>query len=171
MRRASLSQERVCISMYDTSQDGTLDESQLERYLADLVPSLPQLASIESDFKAFYTCSAVRKFFFNLERPTKKFQPSRALLDKSRAPRVAITDVLLSPILTEFFQMQQSELSQEDLSKNWFSLYTSLKVYAQYVELDTDRNGMLNVDELSKFARSRYSRIFIERVFQEYITY
>lgn len=39
------------------------------------------------------------------------------------------------------------------------------------MELDEDRNGMLNKFELEKFAKSRYSREFIHRVFEECQTF
>ena len=42
---------------------------------------------------------------------------------------------------------------------------------AQYVELDENRNGMLDVKEMYAFAKGRYTEAFIDRVFQECQTF
>jgi hypothetical protein len=134
-----------------------LNEQEVEKYLSDLIPGFPQLQTLEPEFRAFYLCGAVRKFFF--------------FLDQQRKGRIAITAILISPILSEFFELQQPDLAPNLLLSNWFSLYSALKIYNQYVDLDVDRNGMLSVGELSKFAKSRYSEVFIQRVYQECQTY
>ena len=157
LRRASLVQERVCISVYDEDGDGFLSEEDLTKYLGDLASAFPQLEKLESGFMPFYMCHCVRKFFF--------------ALDTARKNRVAIKDVLLSPILSEFFELQQPQVPIHLLATNWFSLPTAMKVYGQYVELDVDRNGMLRPQELYRFAGSRYSKAFLRRVYQEYQTF
>ncbi|CAM9597022.1 unnamed protein product [Ectocarpus sp. 6 AP-2014] len=40
----------------------------------------------------------------------------------------------------------------QDLSKNWFSAESTLRVYGEYLELDEDQNGMLSKQELVNFA-------------------
>ena len=40
----------------------------------------------------------------------------------------------------------------------------------QYIELDTDKNGTLSQSEMSKFAKKRYTKEFLDRIFQEYPT-
>jgi Ca2+-binding EF-hand superfamily protein len=152
-----LVQERLCITVYDSDGDGYLTEQEMEKYLTDLIPGFPQLQTLEKDFTSFYLCGAVRKFFF--------------FLDPQRKGRISITSILISPILSEFFELQQVDLAPNLLLSNWFSMYSALKVYNQYVDLDTDRNGMLSLAELSRFAKSRYSDVFIKRVFQECQTY
>eukprot|EP00158_Paraphelidium_tribonemae_P002678 Partr_v1_DN25579_c0_g1_i1_m20541 putative Protein phosphatase 2, regulatory subunit B len=157
LRRASLLQERVCISLYDTRCDGYLTEKEFETYVRDLLPNFPQLDSLETDFTSFYLCGVVRKFFF--------------FLDPLRKGRIALRDVIPSTILSEFFELQQPELAPNLLLSNWFSLYSALKIYAQFIDLDLDKNGMLSADELAKFAKGRYTRSFTDRVFQEYQTF
>jgi hypothetical protein len=44
-----------------------------------------------------------------------------------------IKDIILSPILSEFFELQQQELDPGLLLSNWFSMYSSLKVYGEYL--------------------------------------
>jgi serine/threonine-protein phosphatase 2A regulatory subunit B'' len=134
LRRASLFQERTCLAQYDSDADGFLSENELERYINDLIPSFPQLEGIEEGFKPFYVCGAARKFFF--------------FLDIQRKGKISIKDILLSPILSEFFELQQQSLAQGLILTNWFSLYSSLRVYGEYMDLDVDKNGMLSRDEL-----------------------
>lgn len=39
----------------------------LENYILELIPTLPQLDGLEKSFYSFYVCTAVRKFFFFLD--------------------------------------------------------------------------------------------------------
>ena len=39
----------------------------LENYILELIPTLPQLNCLEESFYSFYVCTAVRKFFFFLD--------------------------------------------------------------------------------------------------------
>lgn len=58
----------------------------------------------------------------------------------------------------------------EDAIQNWFSVQSSLRVYDQYLKLDTDHNGMLKKEELIKYSPGLTS-IFIDRIFEEYQTF
>ena len=45
----------------------TLCTQDLENYILELIPTLPQLNCLEESFYSFYVCTAVRKFFFFLD--------------------------------------------------------------------------------------------------------
>jgi len=53
--------------------------------------------------------------------------------------KISIKDVLLSPILTEFFELRQPGLPQQYLKSNWFSPHSTLRVYGKlpFVLVDT----------------------------------
>ncbi|KAJ3339715.1 Serine/threonine-protein phosphatase 2A regulatory subunit B'' subunit gamma [Gonapodya sp. JEL0774] len=157
LRRALLLQARIDFSLYDTDDDGYLTEEQLEKYVTDVLPTFPQLQGVPKGLTRFYVCSAVRKFFY--------------FLDPMRRGRISIKDMLLSPILTEFFELREPELSKEFLQTNWFSTQSILKVYGQYVALDTDQNGMLSRTEMSRYCNGTMTEAFLDRVFQEFQTY
>lgn len=56
-------------SIYTQTQD-------LENYILELIPTLPQLNCLEESFYSFYVCTAVRKFFFFLDpMRTGRFPP------------------------------------------------------------------------------------------------
>ena len=55
------------LSLYDVAGRGYLRESDMENYILELIPTLPQLAGLEQSFYSFYVCTAVRKFFFFLD--------------------------------------------------------------------------------------------------------
>jgi serine/threonine-protein phosphatase 2A regulatory subunit B'' len=48
-----------------------------------------------------------------------------------RRGRISILEILLSPILAEFFELQQPDLSANLLLSNWFSTYSSTKIYSE----------------------------------------
>lgn len=41
----------------------------------------------------------------------------------------------------------------------------------QYLNLDKDHNGMLSKEELSRYGTATLTSVFLDRVFQEYLTY
>ena len=67
MRKVWLQQSRIGLSLYDISGLGYLREADLENYILEMIPTLPQLEGLEKSFYSFYVCTAVRKFFFFLD--------------------------------------------------------------------------------------------------------
>lgn len=55
--------------------------------------------------------------------------------------------------------------------QNWFSAPSALRVYGQYLNLDKDHNGMLNKEELAGYGTGTLTGVFLDRVFQECLTY
>ena len=136
VRKVNLFQTRIQISLYDTAGYGYLKEKDLENYIFELIPSFPQLQTLKEDFYPFYVISAVRKFFF--------------FLDPKRTGKIYIKDMLTSHILAELFELRQERWSLDEAMQNWFSVQSSLKVYENYLNLDTDHNGLLKKEELIK---------------------
>lgn len=56
-------------------------------------------------------------------------------------------------------------------ASNWFTSANALRVYSNYLELDTDQNGMLRRSELTAFRGGTLTDAFLDRVFQEVHTY
>ncbi len=102
------------------------------------MPTFPQLENLTEPFYPFYVITSVRKFFF--------------FLDPKRTGKIQIKDMMTSPILAELYELRQQRMSPEDQISNWFSVSSSLRVYDQYLKLDTDKNGMLKKTELARYA-------------------
>lgn len=79
--------------------------------------------------------------------------------------------MLISPILSELFELREENLPSELENTNWFSSRTVLLLYNQYLSLDQDQNGLLNKAELSQFNNEGLTSAFIERLFQESFTF
>jgi serine/threonine-protein phosphatase 2A regulatory subunit B'' len=152
-----LHQTRIGLSLYDGAGLGYLKESDLENYIFELIPTLPQLEVLERSFYSFYVCTAVRKFFF--------------FLDPLRSGKVKITEILASGFLDQLIELRDEELSKEHLETNWFSAQSALRVYGQYLNLDEDHNGMLSKQELSRYGSGTLTDVFLNRIFQECVTY
>ena len=105
----------------------------------------------------FYKVTAVRKFFF--------------FLDARRRGRIAIKEVLCSPILQELLDLRRPDLSADDLRSNWFSQESAAQVYDDYLTLDADQNGMLSASELARWRDGGLTSHFVARLFQEVNTY
>lgn len=157
MRKVWLHQTRIGLSLYDVTGQGFLRESDLENYILELIETLPQLDGLEKSFHSFYVCTAVRKFFF--------------FLDPLRTGKIKIQDVLACSFLDDLLELRDNELPKDAQDANWFSAPSALRVYGQYLNLDTDHNGMLNQKELLKYGTGTLTPVFVERVFQECLTY
>lgn len=117
MRKVWLHQTRIGLSLYDVSGHGFLREQDMENYIADLIPTLPQLDGLEKSFHNFYTCTAVRKFFF--------------FLDPLRTGKIRIQDILACSFLDELLELRDHDLSKEVQEGNWFSAPSALRVYGE----------------------------------------
>ncbi|KAH3852333.1 serine/threonine-protein phosphatase 2A regulatory subunit B'' subunit gamma-like [Dreissena polymorpha] len=157
MRKVWLHQTRIGLSLYDVAGQGYLKESDLENYILELIPTLPQLNGLEKSFYSFYVCTAVRKFFF--------------FLDPMRKGKIKIQDILACSFLDDLLELRDEDLSKEMQESNWFSAPSALRVYGQYLNLDKDHNGMLSKDELARYGTGTLTDVFLDRVFQECLTY
>lgn len=90
MRKVWLHQTRIGLSLYDVAGQGYLRESDLENYILELIPTLPQLDGLEKSFYSFYVCTAVRKFFF--------------FLDPLRTGKIKIQDILACSFLDDLLE-------------------------------------------------------------------
>lgn len=71
-----------------------IDLQDLENYIQDLIPTLPQLDGLEKSFHSFYVCTAVRKFLF--------------FLDPLRTGRVRIQDILACSFLDDLLEVSSN---------------------------------------------------------------
>lgn len=157
MRKVWLHQTRIGLSLYDVAGQGYLREADLENYILELIPTLPQLNGLEKSFHSFYVCTAVRKFFF--------------FLDPLRTGKVKIQDILACSFLDDLLELRDDDLPKDKQESNWFSAPSALRVYGQYLNLDKDHNGMLSKEELARYGTGTLTPVFIERVFQECLTF
>ncbi|XP_065558661.1 serine/threonine-protein phosphatase 2A regulatory subunit B'' subunit gamma-like isoform X3 [Artemia franciscana] len=157
MRKVWLKQTRIGLSLYDATGQGYLRESDMENYVEELIPTLAQLEGLEQSFQPFYVCTTVRKFFF--------------FLDPLRTGKIKIQEILSSGFLDDLLELRDEDLPKDNQIQNWFSASSALKVYGQYLNLDKDHNGMLSKQELLKYGMGTLNQIFIDRVFQECLTY
>jgi len=157
MRKVWLHQTRIGLSLYDVTGQGFLRESDLENYILELIETLPQLDDLEKSFHSFYVCTAVRKFFF--------------FLDPLRTGKIKIQDVLACSFLDDLLELRDNELPKDLQEANWFSAPSALRIYGQYLNLDLDHNGMLSPSELARFGTGTLTKVTIQRIFQECLTY
>ena len=146
-----LQQSRIGLSLYDISGLGYLREPDLENYILEMIPTLPQLNGLEKSFYSFYVCTAVRKFFF--------------FLDPLRTGKIKIQDILCCSFLDELLELRNEDFPNErdNSITNWFSAASALHVYGQYLTLDTDQNGMLSKSELGRYGSGTLTTVFLDR--------
>lgn len=65
----------------------------MESYIMELIPTLPQLEGLERSFHSFYVCTAVRKFFF--------------FLDPLRTGKIRIRDILSCSFLDDLLEVSR----------------------------------------------------------------
>lgn len=85
LKKNNLFQTLIHISLYYTSGNDYLTETNLQEYISDLIPSFFHLKNMDERFKDKYVISAVRRFFF--------------FLDPKRMGRIYVKDLIYSTIL------------------------------------------------------------------------
>ncbi|XP_051863023.1 serine/threonine-protein phosphatase 2A regulatory subunit B'' subunit gamma-like isoform X1 [Drosophila albomicans] len=150
---------RIGLSFYDEVGQGYLREFDLENYLMDLIPTLPQICdSMQPAFQKFYVCTVIKRFFF--------------FLDRLRTGRIRIRDMLTSGMINELMELRKVvKEGEEGSTTNHFSMPSVLGIYDSYLNLDSDRNGLLSKQELASFGSGTLSSAFLDRVFEESHTY
>ena len=156
-RKVTLMETRSELAQFDASGDGSLSERELEMWIGALIPTLPALAELRGEFFPFYKITAVRKFLF--------------FLDPRRRGRVSIRAMLASPVTHELLELRRRDVAPEELRHNWFTLPYAEMLYANYLELDTDQNGLLSAKELMRYRGGGLTSVFVSRIFQECQTY
>lgn len=136
VRKVSLLQTRVQISMYDSNGHGFLTDKDLEKFLIDLMPTFTNLAGMNESMKSNYLTIATQKFFF--------------FLDAKKTGRIFIKEILVSAILAELYDLR-SEKTNEEFLNNWFSSQNASRIADLFSKLDEDKDGLLSLTELSKF--------------------
>ena len=108
MRKNWIVQTRMGLSLYDLNGQGFLREpvryyffskvigtcfvsQEMQSYIIDLIPTIPQLSEMDPEFESCYVCIAVRKFFF--------------FLDTKKTKRVRIVDVIGSGFLDDLLEV------------------------------------------------------------------
>jgi serine/threonine-protein phosphatase 2A regulatory subunit B'' len=76
---------------FDTSGDGCLREHDVENYVFEAIPGVPELAALQENFYPFYVFTAVRKFFF--------------FLDPNRTGKLAVRDCVSSRVFAEWMRL------------------------------------------------------------------
>jgi serine/threonine-protein phosphatase 2A regulatory subunit B'' len=121
-----------------------------------MLPLLTLDPPISTSFRKFYICTAVRKFIF--------------FLDRNKLGKIAITTILLSPILTELFDLRETDPDGSSHT-NWFSSHSALRVYGQFLNLDKNRNGLISRDEMGGYNNGTLTDLFVDRLFAECQSY
>lgn len=157
-KKMQLTRLRISLTCYDDVGYGYLREQDLENYVYDQLATLPPLQSLERDFYPYYVFTAVRKFVF--------------FLDTHRRGKLRIKAIVESPVMVEFDALRYPHGHLQGTKKNsWFSAQHTQDVYAIYLGLDSNQNGMLSREEFRAFNGGNLTNIFIEGLFAEYRMY
>jgi serine/threonine-protein phosphatase 2A regulatory subunit B'' len=157
-KKIQLTRLRISLTCYDDIGYSYLREQDLENYVYDQLESLPPLKSLERDFYPYYVFTAVRKFIF--------------FLDPHRRGKLRVKHIVESNVMYEFDALRYPHGHQHGAKKNsWFSAQHTQDVYAVYLGLDTNQNGMLSREEFRAYQGGNLTTIFIEGLFSEYRMY
>ena len=149
-----------------------ITEQELERFVFELIPSIPGCKELDIRFYPFYVYTASRYFLFYLDpRHTKRVNIRRL------SHSYVMEELLYFKRISQFENDTSPAIFASQASNNWFDAKNAERLYNTYVDLDTDGNGTLSQDELFQFCGVResesvqLSRTVIRRIFEEYISY
>lgn len=157
-KKIQLTRLRIGLTCYDDVGYGYLREQDLENYVYDQLATLPPLQTLERDFYPYYVFTAVRKFIF--------------FLDPHRRGKLRVKNIVESSVILEFDALRYPHGHHQGTKKNsWFSAQHTQDVYAIYLGLDSNQNGMLSREEFRAYNGGNLTSIFIEGLFAEYRMY
>lgn len=190
-KKVRLARLRVSLMVHDELGLGYLREQDLENFVFEKVPQMAGLANLESDFFPYYVFTAVRKLIFFLDPARKGRIAIRDLLHSSvlheflslrhakgqpppetggpvppssqfppATPGAPVTTITLG-----------TKEAKARANSNWFTPAAALAVYATYINLDSDRNGMLSKREFLRWGSRSLTETFVDRLWEEYRMY
>lgn len=113
------------------------------------------MKQLDTSYYQFYTCIAVRKFFF--------------FLDPLKYNKIKIIDILCSGFLDELLELRNEQITRTREEYNWFSVANTIRLYNIYLGLDENHNGMLSKAEFLKYGN--FTEAFVDRLFEVCMTY
>lgn len=165
-RIVTAAQSRIGLTTCDVDGHGYLIETDVEQYIRDLSANYPHLQRCDDVFRPFFLCTMVRPLFY--------------FLDPIHRKRVSISDLLVSPYLSQIFTGPQDPLQpglgflSGPLAKThatWFSFECALDLYTMYVRSDADQDGLLSADEVMSLPTFKFTGKFVRQLLQSVQTF
>lgn len=153
VRKNAMLQTMIHMGCFDTDGDGAVTDTELQAYIAALVPELPGLQGIDSSMAVdTYAQIAARKFLFFLGKNGK----------------VKIRDIVMSSMWYELMELRV-EADLEQPQEGWFSKGNAERLRNIFFHLDQDMNGHLSKHEFCENTVGSFSPIFLDRVYEEHL--
>ena len=151
---------------------GYITEQELERFIFELIPSIPGCRDLDFRFYPFYVYTATRYFLFYLDPHNTK-----RISIKKLSHSYVMEELLFFKRVTKFENDMSPTTFSHQVENNWFDGKNAEKLYNMYIDLDFDGSGTLSQDELFQFSgvkeneNVQLSRTVIRRIFEETIAY
>ncbi|KAF0700757.1 Aste57867_8710 [Aphanomyces stellatus] len=149
---------------------GYITEDQLTRVVTSWLDRVPWKHPLDPDFVQYYVLIASRSIWLSLV----PYNTGKLHLDKA----------IKSPLVHALLPLQCRDYHESNAyPTNPFAHEAIRSLHHQYLQLDTNKNGMLSPDEVLAFGRKKafagpdqqpthhLTRQFVERVFDELVTY
>eukprot|EP00818_Percolomonas_sp_WS_P003861 CAMPEP_0117436000 /NCGR_PEP_ID=MMETSP0759-20121206/782_1 /TAXON_ID=63605 /ORGANISM="Percolomonas cosmopolitus, Strain WS" /LENGTH=473 /DNA_ID=CAMNT_0005227587 /DNA_START=76 /DNA_END=1497 /DNA_ORIENTATION=- len=155
LRKGSLIESRLDLLQFDSDFDNILTTEELKQYIEYSISKIDSLKELKPDFKKIYIQTAIRKFIF--------------ILDPHKRGKFHIDDLLQSQVFQEFQELHNEEMTENEKMSNWFTLPSTFSVYETFKQLNFSSSGCLSRNEMLSFNEGSLTRIFVERLMQEYV--
>jgi serine/threonine-protein phosphatase 2A regulatory subunit B'' len=143
---------RLNLSKFDSSCDGTLSRSDVEAFLRSVVPHLPEVSRLsKSDLEDWLIHASTRFFYFN---------------DPHKRGRIGVREAAHSQVTHEVADLRLGKVAPEHAMRNWFTKQFFERVREEFRELDTTQSGSLGLSELEAFREHDLTHLFVQRVFE-----
>lgn len=163
-------QLQLNLQCYDDSGTGILTEHNLENYIFDQIStqSYTQLCTLETEFYPYYVFTVCSKLMF--------------MADIHKLNKISVQYLANSTMLHEFHELKYSMNQRKfplihhtntntQRMKNWFSLAWCHQLYSLYLSLDINQNGMLDLNEFSRFNGGSLTTLFTTQLYNTYRMY
>ncbi|KDO29580.1 hypothetical protein SPRG_05536 [Saprolegnia parasitica CBS 223.65] len=172
VRASSLAlRAHALLSAYDTSHKGVLLENNIVDLVTDWAASVPWRTPLEETFRSYFVLIVARRLWLALA----PHLTGKIVIERARQ----------HPYCHALVDLQNSEYhSSNEYGANPLTLEAATKLHRQYLQLDTDKNGLLSKSEFLNYGRKKafvsndasrptheLTRQFVDRVFEVVRTY
>ncbi|ETV92795.1 hypothetical protein, variant 1 [Aphanomyces invadans] len=154
----------------DVADCGWLSEAQVTDMVKTWVDQVPWVHGIDPAFKEYYVRIATRLLWL----PLVPYRTGKLYIDKASKSNVVQSMV---PLLCRAYH------DAPEYAENPLSMDRIQRLHRQYVQLDTDKNGLLSAEEVLHYGQKKafvgpdqrpthaLTRRFVQRVFDELVTF
>ena len=142
----------IRLNQYDLLKTGSIDEKSFIEYVTDMSNNLSFIEQQSKNYPDFH-----QRFIDYVSTAIFTF------LDPIRTGKILINELIRNNFYLDFVMLESLADNMED---NHFSPMTTMKYINEFNQIDHDGDGFLSQEDLYSIPNTRFTKAFVDRVFE-----